>query len=111
MTVSALELVVPGHSWSADALEIVSPSAAISSGPGTLEATVVAPEIQWSSSAAASGKAVAGKLLRRRMRQGGDLAVGLNMGHARIHVRRSWDDWRILAACPEHEPREDGHTT
>ena len=98
VTVSALELVAPRHSWSADALRLVSPSAAITSGPSTLEATVVAPEIYWASSAAATGKAEAARPLRRQMWQGGDLAMGANMGHARIHVRQSRNDWRILAA-------------
>ena len=96
VSVSALELVAPRHSWSADTLRLVSPSAAANSGPDTLEATVVAPEIYWSSSAAAIGKAEASRPLRRQMWQGGDLAVGLNVGHARVHVRQSWSDWRTL---------------
>ena len=98
VAISDLELVAPRHSWSVDALRMISPSAAISSGLGTLEATVVAPEIYWSSSAAATGKAEASRPLRRQMWQGGDLAVGLNMGHARVHVRQSWSDWRTLDA-------------
>ena len=88
VAISALELVAPRHSWSADALRLVSPSAAISSGPGTSEAAVVAPEIYWSSSAAAIGKAEASRLVRQQMWQEGDLAVGVDLGHARVHVRQ-----------------------
>ena len=89
MAVSALEAVAPRHSWSADSLRIVSPSAAVSSGLGALEAAVVAPEIHWSASAAASGKAEAAKPIIRRMWQGGDVAVDLNMRHTKLTVRHS----------------------
>ena len=109
MAISDLELVALRHSWSVDALRMISPSAAISSGLGTLEATVAAPEIYWSSSAAAIGKAEVSRPLRRQMWQGGDLAVGVNMGYARIHVRPSRKHWRPLQQSLNHQPREDGH--
>ena len=49
VTVSGLKLTAPRHSWSPDALTIISRSACASSREGSCDATLAKPEISWSS--------------------------------------------------------------
>lgn len=82
MTVSGLKLCAPRHSWSADELSIISPGATITSKRNTLGASLTKPEVYWSACALEGGRAT-----RRRIWQGGNLGVDMDLKHCNVRVR------------------------
>lgn len=86
VTVSGLKLTAPRHSWSPDALTIISRSACASSREGNCDATLAKPEISWSSCGNPFTKAEGGRMAQRCIWQGGDLDVGLDTKHCQVQV-------------------------
>lgn len=78
VTFSGFKITAPRHSWSADALSIISHSAIITTKEGAMEAALMKPEIFWSTSASASCEASAQKVSQRRIWHGGDLEVDID---------------------------------
>ena len=95
VTVSELKLTAPRHSWSPDALTIISRSACAGSREGKCDATLAKPEISWSCCGNPFTKAEGGRMAQRRIWQGGDLDVGLDTKHCQVQVgsrAMSWMD-------------------
>jgi len=86
VTVSGFKLTAPRHSWSADALSIISHSASMTTKEGAMEAAVMKPEIFWSTSASVPCEASAHKVSQRRIWHGGDLEVDINTRLCQIEV-------------------------